>query len=416
MNRPSSCLRILLGLIALLASAKPVLALTPAEFTTRKEVIEAAQKAHRDGDHRRALELYQKAAALEVTPSLLYMTIWEQQELGQLAEAYATARQCLSELSRHPEVRNAAQIKTGCEALESQLRDRVGRIVVEVPGQPEGLTVKLAGQALNLAAIGIPYVITPGTVLVEAEAPGHSPFRLEINVPEGKTVNVIVTMAAVSAPAPSCPEGQVRIAGGKCGPANCQLGMEKTADGTHCCWPEQKWEVSAGRCTGTPRCPAGTHASGDVECAQDPAAAQAPAAPPLALEPAPAPAAAAPVLVASAPPPSSYGTAKVVLAATGGALLIAGTVMHFVGNGAFDDLKNTCNGRTGCTQAEYDSGRSKVRTDDALAITGWAAGGACLGIAAILQAISPSRSAEPQHAAFTIDPARHVLSMGWKWQ
>ncbi len=56
--------------------------------------------------------------------------------------------------------------------------------------------------------------------------------------------------------APSrCPEGQlVNAAEQTCSLPPCEAGKHRP-DGLHCCWEEQAWSESQGRCIGTPRCP-----------------------------------------------------------------------------------------------------------------------------------------------------------------
>ena len=203
---------ILVGLMSRSAAA-----LTPAEGVMRRQLIADAEKAHNAGDHARALSLAQRASALEATPSLHYFIAREEEETGALADGYGTAQQCELEAQHDPQLRGRDEILKKCREIESRLKERVGYVVVDVKDRPTGLRVKLSGQDLNEAALGIPYVITPGTVVVEATAPAHSPYRIEIAVPEGKTVNVSVTLAPQVPEAVatnSCPAGQRRRSAG----------------------------------------------------------------------------------------------------------------------------------------------------------------------------------------------------------
>lgn len=384
-----------LGTAALLPTA---FALTPQESLARDELIKSAQAAHRSGAHGRSLELYQRAAALETTPSLLYWMVWEQQELGLLADAYAGGERCLKELARTPNVRNAGQIRQGCQSLVTQLKDRVGRVEVQVPEPvPEGLTVKLSGRELNRAMIGLPYVITPGNIMVEAEAPGHAPFRLEINVPEGKTVNVTVTMAPAASRAPaqahgSCPDGQPPRPDGSCRQETCEMGMERMDDAGHCCWPGQTWNAVAQRCVGVARCPSGTQASGST-CVTT-----------MALE-----GGAGPGAVQGAGSEGAGGTVAehrtlkpvaIAVGSAGTAALITSGVIWLVSNGRFNDLQKQCD--TGC-----NVGDRREKVDGIKRLDGWAlglaiGGAALVGTAAVLQWVVPS--APERQARLRIDP------------
>jgi hypothetical protein len=392
----------LVGTVAFFVATAAVLgaahAVTPQESLARDGLIKSAQEAHRSGEHARSLELYQRAAALEATPSLLYWIVWEQQELGQLADAYAGAERCLKELARTPNVRNAAQIRQGCQSLQTQLKDRVGRLAVQVPEPiPEGLTVKLAGRELNRAMIGLPYVLTPGNILVEAEAPGHAPFRLEINVPEGKTINVTVTLA----PAPTarvahgtCPDGHAARPDGSCGPETCEMGMERMDDAGHCCWPGQTWDTALERCAGVARCPPGTQQSG-ATCVT--AVAES-----TRRGPPPDPSGGADGVGTGLTERRAVKPLALAVGGVGAAALITSGVIWLVSNGRFDELQDECASMLGCTK----TGR-REKVDDIKRLDGWAlglaiGGAALVGTAALLQWVVPSASDRQAH--LTIDP------------
>lgn len=201
--------RALIGLafagVVLVGAVVPqrALALTPAEWAIRNQLIADAKAAHTAGDHAKALSLALKALALEATPSLHYFVAREEEETGSLADGFATAQQCGSEAEHDTTLHNRDEILKGCNQIEGRLKDRVGYVLVDVKDRPEGLHVKLSGQELNQAALGIPYVVTPGMMVVEATAPERSPYRTEVAVPRGKTVTVSVTLVpagAVAAP------------------------------------------------------------------------------------------------------------------------------------------------------------------------------------------------------------------------
>jgi hypothetical protein len=202
---------VLLACICALAfTARPAQSQTMSagEEAARGELITRAQDAHKKGDHRGAIELAERAAAIRKSLTLWSFIAEEQEEVGALADAYATAQRCVRESALDREAMLRAEAVERCRGLTERLKARVSYVVVEVPTPPPGLTLSLSGQDLNRAAIGVPYVITPGKVVVEAHAPGRVPFRIEIDVPEGKTINVTVTMppdGVSSAPAPAAP-------------------------------------------------------------------------------------------------------------------------------------------------------------------------------------------------------------------
>ena len=84
------------------------------------------------------------------------------------------------------------------------------RVIVHVPSPaPPGLTVRVHGAELPATLYDIPYPVAPGVVLVEATAPGHLPFRRELQVAASQTalVDVRLDPAPVAPPADPSPRG-----------------------------------------------------------------------------------------------------------------------------------------------------------------------------------------------------------------
>ncbi|MES1208105.1 MAG: hypothetical protein ABUS79_19395 [Pseudomonadota bacterium] len=394
---------LLLGAI-MLATTGAARALSPTEWKTRRLLIEEMEAAHGANDHAKALSLAQRAAALEMTPSLRFFIAREQDETGAMADAYSNAAQCALEAERDAKLRKRDEIRQACREIEQRLKDRVGHIVVDVPNAPQGLKITLSGQELNQAALGIPYVITPGTTTVEASAPNYSPYRLEISVPEGKTINVSVTLAPTSprgaAADQPCPAGQQRGSKGECVAAVCQVGMARSADGLHCCWPGQTWDETAARCSGVVACPAGTAARGDG-CAPT-------------GEPPRDPVVGGHTLLATGDkgvrdPRSSRRVAALAVAGLGAAAAITGTVVWAVSNSKYDTLKDHCT--AGCSRDEYDSGRSTVRTLDRVAAGTWIAGGA-LAAGGLLYYLWTGRSETGEAMTVSVDPLGGHVAVG----
>ena len=365
------------------------------EEVARQQLIERAQTAHQSGAHRDALDLAQRASQIRKTPTLLLFIAEEQEEIGALADAYAMAYQCAHEAELDPEAKLREKTIERCRSMAERLRGKVSYVVVNVPNPPQGFSVRLSGQQLNHAAIGVPYVITPGKVTVEASAPGRVPYRLEIDVPEAKTVNVTVSLAP-EATATACPGDQQPDGSGRCVNGACRIGMVPTADGLNCCWPGQSWDEGSRSCTGVPRCPTGTEPSGNSCVAL--------------TEQGPAPRSAE-----SAVPAHGYFKPYALgVAAVGGAALVTGGVIWLIANGRFDDLKNQCNDAAGCTP-EYRLGK----VDDIIGLDKWAmgfaiGGGVAIATAAVLQwAVSPQ--SEEQHAHLAIDPLNRTLILGGRF-
>jgi hypothetical protein len=63
-----------------------------------------------------------------------------------------------------------------------------------VASPPRCVVVALAGRRLTDALLGVPVVVTPGTVALEASAPGHQVFRRDVEVASAATVTVVVAL------------------------------------------------------------------------------------------------------------------------------------------------------------------------------------------------------------------------------
>jgi hypothetical protein len=86
------------------------------------------------------------------------------------------------------------------------LQGRVGRLVVDVVGQaPAGLTVTVAGSVLPPALFGVPYLVTPGRVTIDATAPGRVALHRSVDVAAAGTVPVRIDLAAVATAEPNPP-------------------------------------------------------------------------------------------------------------------------------------------------------------------------------------------------------------------
>lgn len=172
-----------------------------AEIAARRELLNQAQAAARANDHARAAELVERAIRIQASVSVRRFLADELNAGGRIAPALGAAELCVADARRENNRRNA-QHQRACETLVTQLTPRVGRVTVQVPQPtPTGLRVRVAGEEINSAFYGVPYVVTPGTVLIEAEAPDHSGFRREVTVSAqgNETVRVEVQRVATAA-------------------------------------------------------------------------------------------------------------------------------------------------------------------------------------------------------------------------
>jgi hypothetical protein len=179
--------------------------ISAAEETMRLGLIEDANAAHAEGDHAKAFASAQKALKLKRTPSLQLFISREAVETGDFAIAYDQSRLCVAAAERDKGLRNRSKIIKGCQDVREAVKDRIGYIVVQLAEPPTGLQIKISGEEISAAALGNPYVVNPGTIIVQATAPAFGSFRAEITVSVGekKEISVALAPAQLDQPPPT---------------------------------------------------------------------------------------------------------------------------------------------------------------------------------------------------------------------
>ncbi len=197
--------RSLAAALAALVSPRAAAAQTHQELATRRVLIERATAERAAGHHADALALAQSAGAVQMTPSVRLFIAQEMDATGDPAGALGMADLCVREVERDRAVAHRAALLTTCRELAASARARVGYVVVRAPTPaPEGLRVTLRGAPLNPALLGVPNVVSPGVVTVEASAPGRRAFSASREVGAGATVQVDLELATEPlAPPPS---------------------------------------------------------------------------------------------------------------------------------------------------------------------------------------------------------------------
>jgi hypothetical protein len=194
--------------LALLAGASSAAAQTssPELAGARRDLIEQARAARTANDHARALDLAQRAGQIEMSASLRRFIAEEQEAAGRVAEAMNSAELCVREAGAS---RDNAPHAAACRAIAGRVQPRVGRITVTAPATPPpGLRVRVAGNEVPAALWGVPVIVTPGAVAVDAEAPAFLPFHQEVNVAAGASGSLTLALEAApvaAAPPPPAP-------------------------------------------------------------------------------------------------------------------------------------------------------------------------------------------------------------------
>ncbi len=198
--------------LALGIAAPAVSAQTGADAAVRRELVEQAQRARAANDHTRALDLATRASSLQMSPSLRMFIAEEQAALGQFADALNNAELCGREAERDTGSRTHEAVMNACRQLAVTVRPRVARVTVQIPPpSPAGVHVTLAGHELNSALFGVPYIVNPGVVVVEATAEGMRPVRREVTVAAGASLDVPLAFERVPSQVVAQPTNTVAL-------------------------------------------------------------------------------------------------------------------------------------------------------------------------------------------------------------
>ncbi len=199
------------ALIASLMSTAVYAQETPDEIV-RRDLIAQAERARRGGDHAGAVEHARRAAELRATPSIEYFLAREYEALGRPVETLAAAGACARGAAADPTLPNRAVLVGACGAVVERAQRRVARVVVHVVGAaPAGATLRIDGSALSPAVLDAGYPVAPGTVRIEAAAPGHEPWYRDLPVVAGTAYDIEVTYVPTPPAPPPPPPPPVEV-------------------------------------------------------------------------------------------------------------------------------------------------------------------------------------------------------------
>ncbi len=149
------------------------------------------------GNFAGALDKFQAVSAIKRTPGVLFHVALCEEKLGRLNEAYggykvanyeATAAQSKN---RKPDPKLDEIIQDTTNSITA-LEKRIPSLVIKKPA--DVTKVKLDGQDLGAEALRAPIKLDPGSHSIEATGAGHEPFRTTVDLPEGTTKTVEITL------------------------------------------------------------------------------------------------------------------------------------------------------------------------------------------------------------------------------
>lgn len=167
---------------------------------TARNLLIQCRKQFAEKNLEGALKSCQGAHAIMGVPSTGLELAKVQKARGQLVEARETAL----EVSRFDNAQNNptfTQAQAEATTLAEELAKEIPSLVIDVQGPPKGaaIEVQVDAEAIPAAALSLPLRVNPGAHTVTASASGFAQARQQVEVKEGQTKNVTITVVPASA-------------------------------------------------------------------------------------------------------------------------------------------------------------------------------------------------------------------------
>jgi hypothetical protein len=182
----------LVALLAVTAATTEALAQSAADKATAREVATQGIELFRAGRYPEALDRLRRAQALYDAPVHLLYIARTQEKLGQLVEAAENYRL----LDHYPLPSGAppawvSAVEDGRKELQA-LEPRVPRLRILTDPGVRDPTLRVDGNPVSAATLGIPRPVNPGPHRVELSIPGYEPGVADVTVQEKESRDVTV--------------------------------------------------------------------------------------------------------------------------------------------------------------------------------------------------------------------------------
>ena len=175
-------------------SAAPAQVPVPAEGANPAEIV-AARELFREGTEDAdagkfidGLQKFKRVAAVKETAAVRFNIARCEEALGRTGAALADFELAAREGGQDAKAEDVAKLAT---QRADALRPRVPRLTVVPPAPaPEGMGVSLDGGRLASVTLAVGLPVDPGAHVVDATAPGRSPFHAELSLAAGETKRV----------------------------------------------------------------------------------------------------------------------------------------------------------------------------------------------------------------------------------
>ncbi len=219
-RRASLCLR--LALACAVAGELPMLPATAhaqsaGDKATARQLATAGIKFYQQSQYDEALDKLKRAQALYEAPVHLLYIARCQVKLGQLVEGAESYRKLVrTELDASaPDVFRSA-VADGEKEL-AEVEPRIPSLTISVdPSSAAGLEIKLDGEPVSSAVLGVERPVNPGERTVTAEAPGFLTAEASTSLAEGEKKQLSLTLVVdpnapkEAEPSAATPPGELR--------------------------------------------------------------------------------------------------------------------------------------------------------------------------------------------------------------
>jgi hypothetical protein len=188
-----------IGLALALAVADPAAAQVPGEEVARRS-FEEGVALEKKGDFGAALAKFKESSSIKATLGNRYHLAYCLEMTGKLAAAL-TEYEALAQAA-HDQKKN--DVAEATRLRLEPLRPRVPELSVTVPADVAGVDVRLDDAPLAAVLLeGRSFRVDPGAHTVSAHAPERQPFQKTLELAEGSTSRVDVTLPSLTKPAPA---------------------------------------------------------------------------------------------------------------------------------------------------------------------------------------------------------------------
>lgn len=163
----------------------------------RRRLLEEARRAQDAGDYSRALELAQRAGAMEMSPALRWFMARQLRGLRRYNEALSQADQCMRELSRDS---GSARTLEGCRQFAGEIRTGYARLQFRFSRRlPNGARVRTNNVDVPQHLWGSEWYVDAGTVVIAIDLPDGRHIEQRVDTFPGRIADARVEVPAEGA-------------------------------------------------------------------------------------------------------------------------------------------------------------------------------------------------------------------------